>query len=259
VPRAALAARTCLAAEVNASSEAALACTPRGAFRGVVVVGALVRGSDDDVAALGRASGRTRRVHAPSCGGRCLIIAGGSACVPTPCGALRGLVVVGALVEDPVVDVAAPGRASGHYGHACVPSGGGGACRVRTPCGARLGLVVEGALVVGPFVDLVGPGRASGRYSPRARASRWRPLPCCRRRRRLPRTRALRRSPRPCLRWSPRRRLRPRRRRSLSAPRGARHSIVVDGALVVGPFVDLVRMSSWAPCHILSGPLVFAR
>ena len=186
MPRAALAARTCLAAGADASLEAALACTPRGALRGVIVVGALVRGSDDDVAALGRASGRTRRAHAPSCGGRCLIIVGGSACVPTPRGALRGLVVVGALVEGPVVNVAAPGRASGHYGRVRAPSGGGGACRVRAPCGARLGLVVEGALVVGPFVDLVGLGRASGRYSPRVCASRWRPLPCCRLRQRLP-------------------------------------------------------------------------
>ena len=86
--------------------------TPRGALRGLVVVGALVRSSDDDVAALGRASGRTRRAYAPSCGGRCLIIVGGSARVPTPRGALRGLVVVGALVEGPVVDISAPGRAS---------------------------------------------------------------------------------------------------------------------------------------------------
>ena len=45
----------------------------------------------------------------------------------------------------------------------------------------------------------------------------------------------------------------------LRAPRGARLGLVIEGALVVGPFVDLVRMSSWAPRHILSGPLVIAR
>ena len=85
-----------------------------------------------------------------------------------PCGTRPGLVVVGALVESPVINVPALGRASGCYGCARAPHGGGlclvsiggGAWCVRAPCGAHLGLVVVGALVVGPVADPVGLGRA---------------------------------------------------------------------------------------------------
>ena len=84
-----------------------------------------------------------------------------------PCGAFRGLVVVGAPSSmSPPLAV----RRATMAACACLVIVGGGACRVRFPCNARLGLVVEGVLVVGPFVDLVGLSRASGRYSPRARA-----------------------------------------------------------------------------------------
>ncbi len=141
---------------------------PRDACLGLVVIEALVGGPVNNVATLGRASGRTCRVHAPSGGGQCLILVRGSARVLTPRGARRGLVIVGALVKGPVVDIATPRRESGHYDRARMPRGGGrclvvvggGACRVSAPCGACLGLVVKGALVVGPVVDLVNLGRA---------------------------------------------------------------------------------------------------
>ena len=61
----------------------------RGACLGLVVIGALVGGPVNDVAALGRASGRTRRAHVPSGGGRCLVGGGArvhaSRCSPRRC------------------------------------------------------------------------------------------------------------------------------------------------------------------------------
>ena len=160
--------------------------------------------------------------------------------------------------RSPVVDVAAPGRASGHYGRARVPR------------------------------------RRWRRRVPRTLSLQRSPRP---RRRGSPRCGSLRRSrrPRPCIGSLCARapscggrclvvvggdahRVRaPRGARPglvsvgalvvgsgldgggrclvvvgggacrVRAPRGARLGLVVDGALVVGPFVDLVRMLSWAP------------